>query len=407
MNIIDELSWRGAVNQMTDEAGLRKLTQEKSVSLYCGVDPTGDSMHIGHLIPFMMLKRFQLAGHHPYILIGGGTGVIGDPSGRKTERQLQTVEQIGENAKKLKTQFLRLFGEDSNITIVNNYDWLSKLDLLGFLRDYGKLFSVNVMLAKDVVASRLEAGISFTEFSYQILQSVDFHHLLKERDVQIQIGGADQWGNITAGIDMIHKLEGSEQEAYGLTIPLMLKSDGTKFGKTAGGAIWLDPEKTSPFEFYQFWLNQDDADVVRYLKYFTFLGEEAPEKRLAQRRLAEEVTIFVHGTEALKEAENITEALYRGSIADLTKRELEQAFGKMPTVTVGPEEKAVVDWLVDTKICPSKRQAREDVQNGAITINGIKVTDLEEIVRPHKNSEGSYIIVRKGKKKYTLAKVEK
>lgn len=418
MNIIDELSWRGAVNQMTDEAGLRKLTQEKSVSLYCGVDPTGDSMHIGHLIPFMMLKRFQLAGHHPYILIGGGTGVIGDPSGRKTERQLQTVEQIGENAKKLKTQFVHLFGEDSNITIVNNYDWLSKLDLLGFLRDYGKLFSVNVMLAKDVVASRLEAGISFTEFSYQILQSVDFHHLLKERDVQIQIGGADQWGNITAGIDMIHKLEGSEQEAYGLTIPLMLKSDGTKFGKTAGGAIWLDPEKTSPFEFYQFWLNQDDADVVRYLKYFTFLGEEeieelektvqeAPEKRLAQRRLAEEVTIFVHGTEALKEAENITEALYRGSIADLTKRELEQAFGKMPTATVGPEEKAVVDWLVDTKICPSKRQAREDVQNGAITINGIKVTDLEEIVRPHKNSEGSYIIVRKGKKKYTLAKVEK
>ena len=245
MNIIDELSWRGAVNQMTDEAGLRKLTQEKSVSLYCGVDPTGDSMHIGHLIPFMMLKRFQLAGHHPYILIGGGTGVIGDPSGRKTERQLQTVEQIGENAKKLKTQFVHLFGEDSNITIVNNYDWLSKLDLLGFLRDYGKLFSVNVMLAKDVVASRLEAGISFTEFSYQILQSVDFHHLLKERDVQIQIGGADQWGNITAGIDMIHKLEGSEQEAYGLTIPLMLKSDGTKFGKTAGGAIWLDPEKTS------------------------------------------------------------------------------------------------------------------------------------------------------------------
>ena len=405
MNIIDELSWRGAVNQMTDEAGLRKLTQEKSVSLYCGVDPTGDSMHIGHLIPFMMLKRFQLAGHHPYILIGGGTGVIGDPSGRKTERQL-------------KTQFLRLFGENSNITIVNNYDWLSKLDLLGFLRDYGKLFSVNVMLAKDVVASRLEAGISFTEFSYQILQSVDFHHLLKERDVQIQIGGADQWGNITAGIDMIHKLEGSEQEAYGLTIPLMLKSDGTKFGKTAGGAVWLDPEKTSPFEFYQFWLNQDDADVVRYLKYFTFLGQEEieelenavkeePEKRLAQRRLAEEVTIFVHGTEALKEAENITEALYRGSIADLTKRELEQAFGKMPTVTVGPEEKAVVDWLVDTKICPSKRQAREDVQNGAITINGIKVTDLEEIVRPHKNSEGSYIIVRKGKKKYTLAKVEK
>lgn len=417
MNIIDELTWRGAVNQMTDEAGLRKLTEEKSVSLYCGVDPTGDSMHIGHLIPFMMLKRFQLAGHHPYIVIGAGTGVIGDPSGRKTERQLQTVEQIAANGEKLKKQFTHLFGENSNISVVNNYDWLSKLDLLGFLRDYGKLFSINVMLAKDVVASRLDAGISFTEFSYQILQSVDFHHLLKTYDVQLQIGGADQWGNITSGIDMIHKIEGAEQEAYGLTIPLMLKSDGTKFGKTAGGAIWLDPEKTSPFEFYQFWLNQDDADVVRYLKFFTFLGQkdieelatavlEEPEKRLAQRRLAEEVTRFVHDDAALEEAQRITEALYHGSIAELKKSELEQAFGKMPTVTVGADEKNIVDWLVDSTIYKSKRQAREDVQNGAVTINGVRVTDLDAVVTPHKNSEGKYIIVRKGKKTYTLAKVK-
>ena len=365
----------------------------------------------------MMLKRFQLAGHHPYIVIGGGTGVIGDPSGRKTERQLQTVETIHENAAKLKAQFVHLFGEDSNITIVNNYDWLSRLDLLGFLRDYGKLFSVNTMLAKDVVASRLDAGISFTEFSYQILQSIDFHHLFKERDVQLQIGGADQWGNITAGIDTIRKMEGSEARAYCLTIPLMLKADGTKFGKTAGGAIWLDTEKTSPFEFYQFWLNQDDADVIRYLKYFTFLSQEEisglekavqsePEKRLAQRRLAEEVTTFVHGAQALKEAENITAALYGGSIADLTERELRQAFGKMPTVTVSAGEQDVVNWLVDSTIYKSKRQAREDVTNGAVTINGEKVTSLDDIVRPHKNSQGHFVVVRKGKKNYTLAIIQ-
>jgi tyrosyl-tRNA synthetase len=417
MNIIDELTWRGAVNQMSDEAGLRKLTAEKSISLYCGVDPTGDSMHIGHLIPFMMLKRFQLAGHHPYIVIGGGTGVIGDPSGRKTERQLQTMDTIHANAEKLKAQFIHLFGEDSNITIVNNYDWLSKLDLLGFLRDYGKLFSVNVMLAKEVVASRLESGISFTEFTYQILQSIDFEHLFMHHDIQLQIGGADQWGNITAGIDMIRKMHGAESQAFCLTIPLMLKADGTKFGKTAGGAIWLDPEKTSPFEFYQFWLNQDDADVIKYLKYFTFLSQEEingleqsvqtePEKRLAQRRLAEEVTQFVHGPEALKEAQNITAAMFHGNIADLTGHELEQAFGKMPTVSVSPEEKDVVNWLVDSTIYKSKRQAREDVNNGAVTINGVKVVSLDEIVRPHKNSDGRFIIVRKGKKNYTLALVK-
>ncbi|MCI1247895.1 MAG: tyrosine--tRNA ligase [Megasphaera sp.] len=416
MNIVDELSWRGAVNQMTDEEGLRKLTEDKSISLYCGVDPTGDSMHIGHLIPFMMLKRFAMAGHHPYVVIGGGTGVIGDPSGRKTERQLQTIEKIHDNAEKLKAQFRHLFGDETNISFVNNYDWLNQINLLDFLRNYGKLFSINIMLAKEVVASRLEAGISFTEFTYQILQAIDFEHLYMNHDVQLQIGGADQWGNITSGIDMIHKMHGSDVEVYGLTIPLMLKSDGTKFGKTAGGAIWLDPEKTSPFEFYQFWLNQDDADVIKYLKYFTFLSQEEinslaeavqnePEKRLAQRRLAEEVTRFVHSPEALKEAQNITEALYHGSIADLSEHELEQAFGKMPTVDVSNEEKDVVTWLVDSGIYKSKRQAREDVNNGAVTINGIKVQSVDESVHPHKNSNGKYVIVRKGKKKYTLARV--
>jgi len=359
-NIIDELKWRGAVNQVSDEENLSKLLDEKSVGVYCGTDPTGDSLHVGHLIPFMMLKRFQLAGHRAFILIGGGTGSIGDPSGRSTERTLQTMEQVHRNEEALTSQMKKLFGED-NITIVNNYDWLSKISLLDFLRDYGKLFNINTMLNKEVVASRLEVGISFTEFTYQILQAVDFHHLLLENDVQLQIGGADQWGNITAGIDLIHKMEGSDTQAFALTIPLMLKADGTKFGKSAGGAVWLDPEKTTPYEFYQFWLNQDDRDVVKYLKYFTFLGKEEieelakkvetePEKREAQRRLAEEVTEFVHGKEAVHQAEHISKALFSGEVKDLTADEIEQGFKNMPTVTVNKEPENIVEWLVASGI---------------------------------------------------------
>ena len=416
MNIIDELTWRDAINQQTNEERLRELVDEKSISLYCGVDPTGDSMHIGHLIPFMMMKRFQLAGHHPYILIGGGTGTIGDPSGRKTERVLQTMEQVQHNVDALSNQMRKLFGKDANITFVNNYDWLSKISLLEFLRDYGKNFNINTMLAKDIVASRLEVGISFTEFTYQILQSIDFLHLHKTYDVQLQIGGADQWGNITAGLDLIRKLEGPEAEAFGLTIPLMLKADGTKFGKTAGGAIWLDPEKTSPFEFYQFWLNQDDRDVVKYLKFFTFLSQEEiedlakkvetePEKREAQRRLAEEVTRFVHSEEDLKEAQKITEALFSGNIKELNAAEISQGFGKMPNVEISSKPENIVELLVSTKIEPSKRQAREDVSNGAISINGDRVTDLNFVIDPSKEFDGKFVVIRKGKKNYFLAKV--
>ena len=416
MNIIDELTWRDAINQQTNEERLRELVDEKSISLYCGVDPTGDSMHIGHLIPFMMMKRFQLAGHHPYILIGGGTGTIGDPSGRKTERVLQTMEQVQHNVDALSNQMRKLFGKDANITFVNNYDWLSKISLLEFLRDYGKNFNINTMLAKDIVASRLEVGISFTEFTYQILQSIDFLHLYKTFDVQLQIGGADQWGNITAGLDLIRKLEGPEAEAFGLTIPLMLKADGTKFGKTAGGAIWLDPEKTSPFEFYQFWLNQDDRDVIKYLKFFTFLDKEEidalaekvekePGKREAQRRLAEEVTRFVHDDAALEEAQKISEALFSGNIKDLTIEEIEQGLEHVPTVEITKDAKNIVDWLVDTEIEPSKRQAREDVSGGAISINGDRVTDLDFAVDPTQHFDGKFVVVRKGKKNYFLAKV--
>ncbi|KRM53475.1 tyrosine--tRNA ligase [Ligilactobacillus araffinosus] len=417
MDILEDLKWRGAINQETDEEGLRELLNEKKISLYCGTDPTGDSLHIGHLIPFIMLKRFEMAGHHPYILVGGGTGSIGDPSGRKTERQLQTKEQVEHNVQALTEQVTRLFGGSGHVTFVNNFDWLSQFNLLDFLRDYGKEFNVNTMIRKDVVASRLENGISFTEFTYQILQSIDFLTLYRDHDVQLQIGGSDQWGNITAGIDLIHKKEGQDAKVFGLTIPLMLKADGTKFGKTAGGAVWLDPKKTSPYEFYQFWLNQDDRDVVKYLKYFTFLSHDEidvlaekvktqPEKREAQRALAREVTTFVHGEDAMHEAEKISEILFSGDIKELTAEQVEQVFGKMPSVEVSREKQNLVIWLVDNGIEPSRRQAREDVKNGAIRINGERIQDLEYELDPTAAFDGKYVVIRRGKKKYFLAKVK-
>ncbi|GIO67978.1 tyrosine--tRNA ligase [Paenibacillus cookii] len=418
MNIIDELEWRDAINQQTDAEGLRELTSQKSVSLYCGVDPTGDSMHIGHLIPFMVLKRFQLAGHRPVILIGGATGTIGDPSGRQTERSLQSLEQVQANVDALTAQLKKLFMTegDNQIRFVNNYDWTHQINVIEFLRDYGKNFSINAMLAKDVVASRLESGISFTEFSYQILQSLDFLHLYRHEDVQLQIGGSDQWGNITSGLDLIRKKEGPEAKAFGLTIPLMLKADGTKFGKTAGGAIWLDPNKTTPFEFYQFWANTDDRDVVKYLKYFTFLSKEEieelarkvetePHKREAQKALAEEMTRFVHGEELLEQAKRITAALFSGDIKSLTADEIEQGFKEMPTFEAAKESKNIVDWLVDLGIEPSKRQAREDINNGAISMNGERVTDLTLEVTADHAIGGRFIIIRKGKKNYSLVKM--
>ena len=421
MNIIDDLEWRGAINQMTDEEGLRALTNEKAVSLYCGVDPTGDSMHIGHLIPFMILRRFQLAGHKPVILIGGATGSIGDPSGRTSERVLQSMEQVQHNVEKLTEQMKKLFfttdEDQATLRLVNNYDWTKDLSLLDFLRDYGKHFNLNTMLAKDVVASRLEVGISFTEFSYQILQSIDFLQLFRKEDVQVQIGGADQWGNITAGLELIRKVEGAEARAYGLTIPLMLKSDGTKFGKSAGGAVWLDPEKTTPYEFYQFWLNQDDRDVIKYIKYFTFLEkeeiealevsvQEEPHKRQAQKRLAEEVTRFVHGEAALQDALKITNALFTGDVQQLNADEIEQGFKNMPTFESEKVEQNLATWLVDLGIEPSRRQSREDIQNGAISINGEKITDLEHIWTPEQSFEGRFVLVRRGKKKYFLVKLK-
>ncbi|MBS4461699.1 tyrosine--tRNA ligase [Aerococcaceae bacterium zg-B36] len=417
MSIIEELEWRGAINQQTDADGLKKLTKEKSIGLYCGVDPTGDSMHIGHLIPFMVLKRFQLAGHKPVVLIGGATGSIGDPSGRTSERSLQTMDTVNENARKLAAQMDKLFLKGdvaaSGFRIVNNHDWLSTITLLDFLRDYGKHFNINTMLAKDVVASRLENGISFTEFSYQILQSIDFAYLHEHQDVQLQIGGADQWGNITSGLDYIRRTQGHEREVYGLTIPLMLKSDGTKFGKTAGGAVWLDPEKTTPYEFYQFWLNQADEDVVKFLKYFTFLSKEeidaleqavrdAPHERLAQRTLAEEITKFVHGEKELEDAQQITAALFSGDIRSLTEKQIETGLSNMPQSQAPKAAANLAVWLVDTGIVKSRREAREFINNGAISLNGEKITDAEAEVSEELAIGGKYIVVRRGKKQYHL-----
>lgn len=417
MSILDELRWRGAINQHTDEEGLLKLTQEKSIALYCGIDPSGDSMHVGHLIPFMILKRFQLAGHKPVILIGGGTGSIGDPSGRNSERQLQTMDTIMENAEKLSNQMRHLFAagsEQSGIKLVNNYDWLSELSFLDFLRDFGKEFNVNTMLAKEVVASRLDTGISFTEFSYQIIQSVDFLHLYENEGVQLQIGGSDQWGNITAGLDLIRKKVGPDANAFGLTIPLLLKADGTKFGKSADGAIWLDPEKTTPYEFYQFWFNQDDRDVIKYLKYFTFLSKEEidelekqvetePHKRAAQIALAEEMTRFVHSQQALDEAISISQALFSGDIQNLTADQIASTFKDVPSSEAPKEERNIVEFLVDvTGIEPSRRQARQDITNGAIRIKGVQIKDTDYVISEADSFDGRFIIVRKGKKKYFL-----
>lgn len=328
------------------------------------------------------------------------------------------MEQVQENVEALSAQMKKLFitDGDNQVRMVNNYDWTKDMNVIDFLRDFGKNFSINTMLAKDVVASRLDSGISFTEFAYQILQSIDYLHLYQNEDVQLQIGGSDQWGNITSGLDLIRKKEGNEAKAFGLTIPLMLKADGTKFGKTAGGAIWLDPKQTTPYEFYQFWANTDDRDVVKYLKYFTFLSKEEiealeekvatePHKREAQKALAEEMTRFVHSEELLEQAKRISAALFSGDIRSLTADEIEEGFKEMPTFTAGTETKNIVDWLVDLGVEPSKRQAREDITKGAISINGERVNELETDITADDAIGGKFIIVRKGKKNYSLVKL--
>ncbi|MCD5323883.1 MULTISPECIES: tyrosine--tRNA ligase [Pontibacillus] len=422
MDILQDLQARGLINQMTDEEGLKKHLASEQVTLYCGFDPTGDSLHIGHLLPVLILKRFQQAGHRPIALVGGGTGMIGDPSGRSTERQLNDEDTVRYYSEQLAGQLAKIldFDKGENAAVArNNLDWLNQMTMIEFLRDVGKHFGINYMLAKDSVESRIENGISFTEFSYMILQSYDFLNLFRKENCTLQIGGSDQWGNITAGLELIRKnsTEGEEAKAFGLTVPLITKADGSKFGKTAGGAIWLDPEKTTPYEFYQFWINTDDRDVVNFLHYFTFLSleeiaelskevEEQPEKRVAQRRLAEEMTKLVHDELALEQAEKISAALFSGDLKQLTGDEIEQGFKDVPTYRLEEEEKGLIDLLVEAKISSSKRQAREDIQNGAIYINGEREQDMKYTVSAEDRIDGKFTIIRRGKKKYFLIRFE-
>ncbi|NIK11048.1 tyrosine--tRNA ligase [Alkalibacillus almallahensis] len=420
MNIIEDLHARGLINQMTDDVGLENHLIEDRVSLYCGFDPTADSLHIGHLLPILMLKRFQEAGHRPIALVGGGTGLIGDPSGRSEERQLNEESIVQDWVANIESQLSRLIDfsdEKTGAKVVNNYDWLSEMSVIDLLRDVGKHFSVNYMLAKDSVETRIENGISFTEFTYMLLQSLDFQRLNQQENVTLQIGGSDQWGNITAGLEFIRRKsdEGEDVEAYGLTVPLITKADGSKFGKTAGGAIWLDEKKTSPYEFYQFWINTDDRDVVKFLKSFTFLSleeiaelekelSERPEQRIAQRRLAEEMTKMVHSEAALNQAQRITAALFGGDINDLTKEEVEVGFKDIPTYELIDSEKGLIDLLVEAKISSSKRQAREDIQNGAIYINDQRQQDLGYVVNHEDRIDNAFTVIRRGKKKYFLVR---
>ena len=408
MNLFEELQWRGLVHSVTDESVIEKLNNGQ-VTFYLGTDPTGDSLHVGHLLVFILAKRLEKHGHHPILLIGGATGFIGDPK-PTAERKMLTKEQIDHNAECLYNQVKSLF----NCDMVNNYDWISKLDLISFLRKYGKLFNVNYMINKDTVKSRLDSGISYTEFSYQILQALDFEHLYKEYNCQLQVGGQDQWGNITGGLELIRKIHGDEAKAYGVTVPLVLKSDGTKFGKSEGGAVWLNPEKTSPYHFYQFWINTPDADVMMRLKQFTFLSVEEiyeieksfiaePHLRVAQKALAKAMTELIHGARGLEQAEKITQALFSGNISELTVEEIEMAFGGMPQVEV-EENLPLIDALVLSKAASSKREARQFIENGAVLVNGIQQKDLEFVVSKDNAIGKKYTIIRRGKKNYYLLK---
>lgn len=412
--LIEDLKWRGLIYQQTDEQGIEDLLNKEQVTLYCGADPTADSLHIGHLLPFLTLRRFQEHGHRPIVLIGGGTGMIGDPSGKSEERVLQTEEQVDKNIEGISKQMHNIFefGTDHSAVLVNNRDWLGQISLISFLRDYGKHVGVNYMLGKDSIQSRLKHGISYTEFTYTILQAIDFGHLNRELNCKIQVGGSDQWGNITSGIELMRRMYG-QTDAYGLTIPLVTKSDGKKFGKSESGAVWLDAEKTSPYEFYQFWINQSDEDVIKFLKYFTFLGKEeidrleqskneAPHLREAQKTLAEEVTKFIHGEDALNDAIRISQALFSGDLKSLSAKELKDGFKDVPQVTLSNNTTNIVEVLIETGISPSKRQAREDVNNGAIYINGERQQDVNYALAPEDKIDGEFTIIRRGKKKYFM-----
>ncbi|BBD43141.1 tyrosine--tRNA ligase [Streptococcus anginosus] len=413
MHIFDELKERGLVFQTTDEEALRKALAEGNVSFYSGYDPTADSLHLGHLVPILVMKHLQLAGHKPYALVGGATGLIGDPSFKDTERSLQTKDTVEGWVRSIQAQvsrFLDFENGDNKAEMVNNYDWFSDISFIDFLRDVGKYFTVNYMMSKESVKKRIETGISYTEFAYQIMQGYDFFELNRQYGVTLQIGGSDQWGNMTAGTELLRRK--ADKTAHVITVPLITDATGKKFGKSEGNAVWLNADKTSPYEMYQFWMNVMDADAVRFLKIFTLLPldeieeigkqfETAPHERLAQKILAREVVTFVHGEKAYKEALNITEQLFAGNIKNLSVKELKQGLRGVPNYQVKADDNLnIVELLVTAGVVNSKRQAREDVQNGAIYVNGERIQDLDYRLTDADKLENELTVIRRGKKKY-------
>jgi tyrosyl-tRNA synthetase len=419
MDLIDDLTWRGLLADCTDTEALRKRLAEGPIGLYCGFDPTGDSLHVGHLMGQLMLRRFQLAGHRPIALAGGATGMIGDPSGKSAERNLLTREQLAHNIACIKSQLVRLLDFDATqnpARLVDNADWTAPLSFLDFLREVGKHFPLSAMLAKDSVKLRMgsESGISYTEFSYQLLQAYDFYHLRKELDCELQVGGSDQWGNITAGTEFIRRKLGAS--SFGWTFPLITKADGSKFGKTEDGAVWLDPERTSPYRFYQFFVNTEDAKVGEYLRKFTFLPREAiealeaahaanPGAREAHKALAREVTALVHGAAAADAAIAASGILFGAEIGDTPEGVFRDVIAEIPNATLDPatldgEGAGLIDLLVASGLCPSKGQARRDLEGGGIYLNNRRSSGIEQRVTRSDLLFGHFLLLRKGKKSY-------
>ncbi|MBG6248299.1 MULTISPECIES: tyrosine--tRNA ligase [Symbiopectobacterium] len=416
-NLIQQLQERVLVAQVTDENALAEQLAQGPIALYCGFDPTADSLHLGHLVPLLCLRRFQLAGHKPVALVGGATGLIGDPSFKVTERKLNTNETVGEWVEKIRDQvspFLDFDCGDNSAVMTNNYDWFGGMNVLTFLRDIGKHFSVNQMINREAVKQRLnrdDVGISFTEFSYNLLQGYDFAALNEKYGVALQIGGSDQWGNITSGIDLTRRLH--QNTVFGLTVPLITKSDGTKFGKTEGGAVWLDAKKTSPYKFYQFWINTADADVYRFMKFFTFLSIEeitaleeedknSGKAPRAQYVLAENVTRMAHGEEGLQAAQRITQSLFSGALNALTENDFAQlAQDGMPVIELG-RDTDLQQALVTAELVPSRGQARTMIASNAVTINGEKQSNPEYTFTNSDRLFDRYTLLRRGKKHYCL-----
>ena len=409
MTLYEELEWRGLIKDVAGEDIKDKLNNEK-ISFYWGTDPTADSLHLGHYSSLITAKRLAKAGHHPILLVGGATGLIGDP--RPTaERELIAKETVEKNIEGIKAQVLRIF--DGNAEIVNNYDWMKDFSFLDFLRDIGKYINVSYMLGKDIISRRLESGITFAEFSYTLIQGYDFLHLFRSKNCVLQAEGADQWGNITTGLELIRKIEG--KEAYGFTMPLVLDKYGNKFGKSAGNALWLDINKTSSYELYQYLINVDDSMVVSYLKIFTFLSREeieeleaknaaAPELREAHKALAREIITDLHGEAEYEKAVNISNALFSGNVKALSLADIKVGFRDVPTVEIEDNGTTLIDVLVNNKICSSRREAREFLNAGSITLNGDKVTDENLAITRDLAIEGEVIVLRRGKKKNYIVK---